>query len=64
MMRAIVMAGGLLGLIWSLPAWAHGCHHAWQQSTVQGWHSHGAKCDARRGIGVSRRARPSSRRPV
>jgi len=61
-MRAIVVASGLLGLIWSGPASAHGCHHAWQQSAMQGWHSHGARCDARRGIGVSRRTRQSNGR--
>jgi hypothetical protein len=49
-------------LVWSGPAAAHGCHKGWQQGGAQGWHSHGAKCDARQGVGVTQRSKVVKRR--
>jgi hypothetical protein len=48
-------------LFWSGPVVAHGCHKGWQQGGPQGWHSHGAKCDTRHGLGVSHRAKRAKR---
>lgn len=61
-MRVLAASLGLLTALWIAPAAAHGCHHAWQQSRGEGWHSHGLKCDARKGLGVSHRGKPRSRR--
>jgi hypothetical protein len=49
-------------LVWSGPAAAHGCHKGWQQGAAQGWHSHGATCEPRRGLGVTHRAKRTARR--
>jgi hypothetical protein len=46
----------------SAPASAHGCHRGWQQGGANGWHSHGPKCDARPGLGLSHRAKRVKRR--
>lgn len=65
LMRASVTLAGLVAVaLWSGAASAHGCHHGWQQSMHEGWHSHGAKCDTRKGLGVSRKAKPQGRRPA
>lgn len=64
-MRAGVMVCGLLtAVFWTGSASAHGCHHGWQQSIGEGWHTHGTKCDTRKGLGVTRKAKPQSRRPA
>jgi hypothetical protein len=49
-------------LFWSSPASAHGCHKGWQQAAAQGWHSHGAKCDTRHGLGVTQRSKQRVKR--
>jgi hypothetical protein len=49
-------------LFWSRPASAHGCHRGWQQGGAQGWHSHGAACEPRRGVGVTQRTKPRVKR--
>jgi hypothetical protein len=46
----------------SAPASAHGCHQGWLQGAANGWHSHGPKCDARQGLGVSQRVKRVKRR--
>lgn len=46
-MRVLATSVGLLMALWTGPAAAHGCHHGWQHSKVEGWHSHEPKCDAR-----------------
>ena len=46
----------------SARATAHGCHRGWQQAPAQGWHSHGATCETRPGIGVSQRVKRAKRR--
>ncbi|MBB3903200.1 hypothetical protein GGR33_002702 [Methylobacterium brachythecii] len=61
-MRTFVASIGLVAALWVAPATAHGCHHGWQQSKMEGWHSHGLRCDARKGLGVSRRTKPQGRR--
>lgn len=61
-MRTLAVSIGLLTVLWIGPAAAHGCHRGWQQAPVEGWHSHGLKCDARKGLGVSRRRKAHSRR--
>ncbi|CAX22908.1 protein of unknown function; putative exported protein [Methylorubrum extorquens DM4] len=61
-MRVLATSVGLLMALWIGPAAAHGCHHGWQHSKVEGWHSHGLKCDTRQGLGVSRRSKPHGRR--
>lgn len=63
-MRMLVVSIGLLMASWVGPAAAHGCHLGWQHSAQEGWHSHGLKCDARKGMGVSRRGKSQSRRAV
>ena len=61
-MRILAVSIAMLTAAWVGPAAAHGCHHGWQQGRLEGWHSHGLKCDARKGIGVSRRGKQSGRR--
>jgi len=61
-MKSLAMLLGLIALAWVGPASAHGCHHAWQLDRGQGWHSHGAHCEARKGLGVSQRSRARARR--
>ncbi|MGX7704602.1 hypothetical protein [Methylobacterium indicum] len=61
-MRTLAVSIGLLTVLWIGPAAAHGCHHGWQQAPAEGWHSHGLKCDARKGLGVSRRGKGHARR--
>lgn len=61
-MRILAASLGLLTVVWIGPAAAHGCHHGWQQGAREGWHSHGLKCDTHKGLGVSRRGKPHSRR--
>lgn len=61
-MRIVALSIGLLTVLSVSPAAAHGCHQGWQQGKLEGWHSHGLKCDARKGIGVSRRGKSYSRK--
>ena len=49
-------------LVSSGPAAAHGCHKGWQQGAAHGWHSHGATCEPRRGLGVTQRNKVVKRR--
>ncbi len=61
-MRILAVSIGLLTAAWIGPAAAHGCHQGWQQGADEGWHSHGLNCDTRKGLGVSHRGKPRSRR--
>ena len=56
---AVLASAALLS---SGPASAHGCHRGWQHGAAQGWHSHGATCETRPGIGVSQRVKRAKRR--
>ncbi|MEE7455968.1 hypothetical protein MPAR162_15120 [Methylorubrum populi] len=61
-LAALLASAGLLTALGVGPAAAHGCHHGWQHGPQEGWHSHGLKCDTRKGLGVSRRGKHQSRR--
>ncbi|BAQ47302.1 MULTISPECIES: hypothetical protein [Methylobacterium] len=61
-MRALAVSIGLLTALWVAPAAAHGCHQGWQHAPAEGWHSHGMKCEPRKGLGVSRRNKAHGRR--
>jgi hypothetical protein len=62
-MRFALASAAIAALFWSAPASAHGCHHGWQHAPKEGWHSHGASCDPRRGIGITRAKQSGKRRP-
>ena len=64
-MTRVILASLVLAsaaLFSTAPASAHGCHQGWQQGSANGWHSHGPKCDARPGFGVTHRAKRVKRR--
>lgn len=51
----------LTSLIWTAPAAAHGCHQGWKHGAGEGWHSHGARCEPRPGVGVTKNSRQRSK---
>jgi hypothetical protein len=63
MSRLLAGLGIVLGMtvISTGSAFAHGCHHSWQQGGSQGWHRHGSKCEPRHGIGITKKR--EKRRP-
>lgn len=65
MTRFALIVGSALAFAWvSTPASAHGCHAGWQQAPQNGWHSHGAKCETKSGIGVTKRSPKKAKRRV
>jgi hypothetical protein len=52
----------LLSIVSTAPAAAHGCHQGWKLGPGEGWHSHGVKCEPRRGVGLSSNPRQRNKR--
>ena len=62
MHRFVFACVAMAALTYAVPASAHGCHSAWQQSVREGWHGHSKSCEPRRGLGVSERGKARVKR--